>query len=128
MADLDQDDVVVMQQILATETATRSAVELAALRNETVEAVRDRLERLADGDESLVTMLEVGQPVDEDVPRRYYAVTEYGVTLLKEMRMYDQIGILYDAYGAADDPATPEGWAAMDVIRAARPVADWVVT
>lgn len=127
MGDLEQDDVVVMQQILSTQTATRSAVELAALRDETVEAVRDRLERLAAENKPLVTTLEVDQPVAEDVPRRYYAVTEYGVAVLEEMGMYDQIGILYDAYRAADDPVTPNGWAAVDVIRDARPSADWLV-
>jgi len=127
MDDLDSDDVVVMQQILSTETATLSAVELAAFRGEAIEAVRDRLDRLATEDESLVTTLEVDQPVDEDVPRRYYAVTQSGVDALKEMRMYDQIGILYDVYGAANDPETPEGWASIDTIRDVRPVANWLI-
>ncbi|SER50502.1 hypothetical protein [Natrinema salaciae] len=123
MADIDRDDVLLMQQILSTETATRSAVELAALRSEAVKTVRDRLDRLAAGDEPLITTIEADKPVSQDVPKQYYAVTSRGVDVLKEIGMYDQIGILYDMYEAADEPVTPEGWAAMDVIRRARPSA-----
>lgn len=123
MADIDRDDVLLMQQILSTETATRSAVELAALRGEAVKTVRDRLDRLTADDEPLITTIETDKPVSQDVPKQYYAVTSRGVDVLKEMGMYDQIGILYDMYEAADEPVTPEGWAAMDVIRRARPSA-----
>jgi len=127
MDDLDQVDVMLMQQILSTETATMSAVELAALRDETVEEVRDRLKRLTAGDNPLVMVIEVDEPVGEDVPRQYYAVTEYGVGALRDMGMYDQIGILYDMYEAADDPQTGEGWASMDTIRDTRPEAERLV-
>lgn len=123
MADIDRNDVLLMQQILSTETATRSAVELAALRGKAVKAVRDRLDRLAAGDEPLITTIEADKPVSRGVPKQYYAVTSRGVDVLKEMGMYDQIGILYDMYEAADEPVTPEGWATMDVIRRARPSA-----
>ena len=125
MDDLDQGDVMVIQQILSTDTATLSAVELASLRDEAVDVVRNRLDRLSTMDDPIVTTLEVEQPAD-DVPLRYYAVTEYGVDVLNRMGMYDQIGILYDAYAAAADPATPDGWAAMDTIRDLRPSADWL--
>ncbi|RBI59990.1 hypothetical protein DMJ13_20090 [halophilic archaeon] len=32
----------------------------------------------------------------------YFAVTEYSISLLKQADLYDQIGLLYDMYEAAD--------------------------
>lgn len=36
-------------------------------------------------------------PVPNGIPRKYYAVTEYGINLLKQVGLYEQVGILYEA-------------------------------
>ncbi|AXR80695.1 hypothetical protein [Natrarchaeobaculum sulfurireducens] len=50
-----------------------------------------------------MTVLEAdSSPVPSGIPRKYYAVTEYGIDLLKQVNLYEQIGILYDMYEAAE--------------------------
>lgn len=127
MDELDWDNIVLLQQILATDTASLSAVELAAFRDEDVEDVDERLERMANEDNPLVTTLDIDHPVGVGVPSRFYAVTQHGIDLLKQARMYEQIGILYDSYRAANDPTTEEGWAPMAAIREVRPSANRIV-
>lgn len=41
-------------------------------------------------------------PVPNGIPRKYYTVPEYGIELLRQVNLYEQIGILYDMYEAAD--------------------------
>jgi len=93
-----------LQQILASPTGALSAVELAARNIITESTIRDHLRELANRDEPIVKTLdpETNDPVPNGIPRKYYAVTEYGIGLLKQVGMYDQIGILYDIYEAAD--------------------------
>lgn len=93
-----------LQQILASRTGALSAVELAARNEITESTIRDHLRELADRDEPIVMTLEAetDDPVPNGIPRKYYAVTEYGIGLLKQIGMYEQIGILYDMYEAAD--------------------------
>jgi predicted ArsR family transcriptional regulator len=93
-----------LQQILASPTGALSAVELAARNEITESTIRDHLRDLENRDEPVVTTLEVDIEgrVPNGVPRKYVAVTEYGVNLLKQVGLYEQIGIIYDMYEAAD--------------------------
>ena len=88
---MESRDVTRMQQILATRTASASLEEL--------------VDRSQDGDgeveDHLSELCERGFVVGED---GVYEVTEKGVEWLREHNLYDQIGILYDAYTAACDP------------------------
>lgn len=101
---LNETKIRLLQQILASRTGALSAVELAARNQITESTIRDHLSELADRDKSIVTTLdaETDDPVPNGIPRKYYAVTEYGIDLLKQVGLYEQIGILYDMYEAAD--------------------------
>ncbi|WP_124190527.1 hypothetical protein [Natrarchaeobius oligotrophus] len=92
-----------LQQILASPTGALSAVELAARNEITESTIRDHLRDLQNQDPEIVTVLEANtSPVPNGIPRKYYAVTECGVDLLKQVNLYEQIGILYDMYEAAE--------------------------
>lgn len=92
-----------LQQILASPTGALSAIELAARNEITESTIRDHLRDLRDRDREIVTGLNATiSPVPNGIPRKYYAVSEYGVELLKQVNLYGQIGILFDMYEAAD--------------------------
>jgi DNA-binding HxlR family transcriptional regulator len=101
---LSETKIRLLQQILASDTAALGAVELAARNDITESTIRDHLRELAGRDEQIVCTLEAetDEPVPNGIPRQYYAVTEYGIDLLKQIDMYEQIGLLYDMYNAAD--------------------------
>lgn len=101
---LNETKIRLLQQILASDTGALSAVELAARNRITESTIRDHLRDLDDRDEPIVTTLdaETDDPVPNGIPRKYYAVTEYGIDLLKQIGLYEQVGILYDMYEAAD--------------------------
>ncbi|WP_133412274.1 helix-turn-helix domain-containing protein [Natrarchaeobaculum sulfurireducens] len=100
---LIQPKVRLLQQILASPTGALSAVELAARNEITESTIRDHLRNLQSRDPEIVTALEAdASPVPNGIPRKYYAVTEYGIGLLQQVNMHDQIGILYDMYEAAE--------------------------
>jgi DNA-binding CsgD family transcriptional regulator len=93
-----------LQQILASPTGALSAVELAARNDITESTIRDHLRDLSQRDRPIVRTLEAetDDSVPNGIPRKYYAVTEYGIDLLTQLGLYEQIGILYDMYEAAD--------------------------
>ncbi len=92
-----------LQQILASPSGALSAVELAARNEITESTIRDHLRALQSRDPEIVTVLEAdASPVPNGIPRKYYAVTEYGIDLLKQVTLYEQIWILYDMYEAAE--------------------------
>lgn len=101
---LSETKIRLLQQILASDTAALGAVELAARNDITESTIRDHLRELADRDKQIVRTLdaETDDPVPNGIPRQYYAVTEYGIDLLKQIDMYEQVGLLYDMYSAAD--------------------------
>lgn len=93
----------IIQQILASPTGALSAPELAARNTITDSTIRDHLQALRNCDPQIVTSLEPSEsPVPHGIPRRYFAVTEYGVGLLKQTGFYEPVGMLFDAYEAAD--------------------------
>jgi hypothetical protein len=101
---LDQTKVRLLQQILASQTGALAAVELAARNEITESTIRDHLRSLQNRERPVVTQLDAttDDPVPNGIPRKYYAVTEYGIDLLQQLGLYEQIGILYDVYQAAD--------------------------
>ena len=101
---LTQTKVRLLQQILASPTGALSAVELAARNEITESTIRDHLRDLAHRDRPIIQTMdaETDAPVPIGIPRKYYAVTEYGIDLLEQVGLYEQIGILYDMYEAAD--------------------------
>lgn len=101
---LTETKVRLLQQILASPTGALSAVELAARNDITESTIRDHLRDLVQRDRPIVQTLdaETDGRVPNGIPRKYYAVTEYGIDLLEQVGLYEQIGILYDTYEAAD--------------------------
>lgn len=92
-----------LQQILASPTGALSAPELAARNEITDSTIRDHLQVLENHDPQIITALKPTEsPVPHGIPRRYYAVTNYGTNLLKQTGQYEPVGVLYDAYEAAD--------------------------
>ncbi|WP_433632863.1 winged helix-turn-helix domain-containing protein [Halomicrococcus sp. NG-SE-24] len=91
-----------LQQILATDWGSLSARELAYRNPELTEStIRDHLRAMADRERPFVVQLEADTK-QKGVPWKYYAVTEYGIELLKEADMYEGISVLYQAYQAME--------------------------
>lgn len=101
---LSETKIQLLQQLHASPTGALSAVELAARNAITESTIRDHLRELTDRERPIVTTLDAttNEPVPNGIPWKYYSVTEYGISLLKQIGMYEQIGILYDMYEAAD--------------------------
>jgi len=101
---LTKTKVTLLQQMLASPTGALSAVELAARSEITESTIRDHLRDLTQRERPIVEVLEAetDDPVPNGIPRKYYAVSEYGIELLKQVGLYEQIGIIYDMYEAAD--------------------------
>ncbi|MFB6175819.1 MAG: hypothetical protein ABEI99_01495, partial [Halobaculum sp.] len=101
---LDKTKIRLLQQILASQTGALAAVELAARNEITESTIRDHLRNLQNRERPVVTQLDATTdgPVPNGIPRKYYAVTEYGIDLLQQLGLYEQIGVLYDVYEAAD--------------------------
>jgi DNA-binding HxlR family transcriptional regulator len=94
----------ILQQLLASETGALSPKEV-AFRNPAVteSTIRDHLRTLTE--EGLVEKLEPDvESIPNTIPRTYYAVSEYGIELLKQVGMYDGVAILYQVYQEMDRP------------------------
>lgn len=89
-----------LQQILATEWGSLSAPELAYRNTDLSEStIRDHLREMAERERPFVVKLRVEDGKREQgLPWTYYAVSEYGVELLKEVGAYDGITVLYQMY------------------------------
>lgn len=95
-----------LQQILATDWGSLSPAEL-AFRNPDVSesTIRDHLREMTNRDRPLTAKLTVPEGKGERaVPRTFYAVTEYGIELLKSVDMYEGISLLYQAYESVERP------------------------
>ena len=112
----------ILQQLLASETGALSPKEVAFRNPDVTEStVRDHLRTLTE--EGLTEKLEPDvDSVPNSIPRTYYAVSEYGIELLKQVGMYDGVAILYQVYQEMDRPEdiqVIEEWEY-------RPVPDWL--
>lgn len=95
-----------LQQILATDWGSLSPAEL-AFRNPDVSesTVRDHLREMTQRDRPTTAKLTVADGKGErGVPRTFYAVTEYGIELLKSVGMYEGISLLYQLYENVERP------------------------
>lgn len=101
---LTETKVRLLQQILASPMGALSAVELGARNDVTESTIRDHLRDLVQRDRPIVQTLdaETEDRVPNGIPRKYYAVSEYGIDLLEQVGLYEQVGSLYDMYEAAD--------------------------
>lgn len=112
----------ILQQLLASETGALSPKEVAFRNPDITEStVRDHLRALTE--EGLTEKLDPDvDSIPNTIPRTYYAVSEYGIELLKQVGMYDGIAILYQVYEELDRPEDVqeiEEWEH-------RPVPDWL--
>lgn len=129
---LTETKVRLLQQILASPTGALSAVELAARNDITESTIRDHLRDLMERERPIIQPLEAETDgrVPNGIPRKYYAVTEYGIGLLEQVGLYEQIGVLYDMYEAADLtlPAADERPVDINDIETYehRPTPDWL--
>ncbi|WP_121821093.1 hypothetical protein [Halostella salina] len=89
---MNSEDVRLLQQLLANRHGSLSLSELAAWNRESESELEQHLQDLQA--RGLVTTL-MGDTT-------YYAVTEFGIQLLKQIGHFEQIGILYDMYEAAE--------------------------
>ena len=95
-----------LQQILATDWAALSPAELAFRNPDTSEStIRDHLREMTERERAITAKLTVSEGERrQGVPRTFYAVTKYGVELLKTVGMYEGISLLYQMYENADRP------------------------
>ena len=99
---LEAPTIILAQQILATDWESLSARELAERKSEMTErSIRRHLNALAERDRPFIAKLEA-ETRQHGIPWTYYAVTEYGIDLLKETDFYEPISLLYQAYKAAE--------------------------
>lgn len=89
-----------LQQILATEWGSLSAPELAFRNSDLTEStIRDYLRDMANRSRPFVKKLKVEDGKREKgIPWTFYAVSEYGIELLKEVGAYEGITVLYQMY------------------------------
>lgn len=95
-----------LQQILATDWGTLSPAEL-AFRNPDVSesTIRDHLREMTQRDRPMTAKLTVADGKGKrGIPRTFYAVTEYGIELLKSVGMYEGISLLYQLYENVERP------------------------
>ena len=118
----------IMQQILASDTGALSLPELSARNDMGEEEVRDLLTELAQHDPALVTRLRPEETPPKHYPSVYVAVTEHGINILQDAGLYDQIGLLHDAYDSADIELPENFGVTIEELEAweHRPTPDWL--
>lgn len=97
---MDTTDLRLIQQIIAHESGVLSVEEL-DYRNTDLrhDQIRDRLESLQKT--GVVTVLSA-DPVRDDMPSKFWAVTERGIEELRARDRSEQVGIPHDTYSAGD--------------------------
>lgn len=113
-----------LQQILATDWGSLSPKELAYRNPDTSEStIRDHLREMTERERSITAKLTVAEGERrQGILRTFYAVTEYGVELLKAVGMYEGISLLYQLYENADRPDEIRNVEGFDH----RPEPDWL--
>lgn len=94
----------ILQQLLANEWGCLSAREV-AYRNDSIEesTIRDHLRELESRSPPLVRKLNVKEGYRKrGIPWTFFAVSEYGLELLKEVGAYDGVTVLYQMYDNMD--------------------------
>lgn len=112
----------ILQQLLASDTGALSPKEV-AFRNPDIDesTVRDHLRELTNADLTEKLTPEVDH-IPNRIPRTYYAVSEYGIDLMKSVGVYEGLAIVYQIYDRLDRPEEireTEEWEH-------RPVPEWL--
>lgn len=115
---LDKTRVIVLQQILAHDSGVLSKPELEA-RNPDVNASTLQYHLGTLVDRGILTK-ETAPETKRDLPSIFYAVTERGISLLKQLNLYDEIAVWHDVYSQVPTPDALQEIEAMD-----RPEPDW---
>lgn len=125
---IDTEQVRIMQQILASNTGALTLPELVARNNLAETSMRNILTELQDREPALATTLTPDETPPKHIPNSYFAVTEYGINVLRDAGHYDQIGILHDAYNATDLALPDDCDVTIDQIKNwdHRPTPDWL--
>lgn len=113
----------IVQVILATDWASLSVPEIVYRVPLTKDEVVESLHEMMDRERPFIVSLDV--PVEHrepNLPDTFYAVSEYGVQVLKEVRMYSMLTVLYQVFVRLEPP---------EHIRAIeefshRPVPEWI--
>jgi len=118
---LDRTRLIIVQQTLAHDTGVLCRAELAA-RNPDVNrsTLQYHLDTLV---ESGILTKETPPEIKRDLPSVFYAVSERGIDLLKQLNLYDEIAVWNDVYSQVSTPDELQEIEAMD-----RPEPDWYHT
>lgn len=116
---LEETRLALLQQILAADEGTLSVEEI-SYRNpdRSAQTIENHLISLEDHD--VVTRLKAENP-QNDLPSTYWAVTETGVALLKQLGFYEEIAVLSEADDALERPPRIEEIEAFS----GRPTPNW---
>lgn len=115
---LSKPQVIIVQQILAHDTGVLSLPELKA-RNPDLDA--DALQHHLDTLVSCDILVELDAPKNQrNLPSVFYAVTERGISLLKQTNLYDEIAVWNDVYNHVPVPEDLQRIEDME-----RPTPDW---
>lgn len=103
---LEEHNLRIVQQLLASETGALSPKEV-AFRNRGViseSTVRDHLRTLTD--HGFVEKLEPDvDTIPNEMPRTFYAASPLAIELLKQIGLWDNLGMLYQLYSSLERPA-----------------------
>lgn len=102
---LEEHHLRIVQQLLASDTGALSPKEV-AFRNEEIiseSTVRDHLRKLTE--KGFMKKLEPDvERVPNEMPRTFYAASPFSIELLKEMGLWENLGMLYQIYDSLDRP------------------------
>lgn len=117
---LEKHNLRLIQQLLASDTGALSPKEVSWRNKDHISesTVYDHLSNLED--KGFVEKLEQSGP--PDMPSTYYAATPFTITLLKQMGLWENLGILYQVYDAMERPEEIEEIENWDE----RPKPDWL--
>ena len=107
---LEEKNLGLVQQLVASHTASLSLPELVARNRDTPEGkLQDRINNLCSRDRPLVIEIEPGVQVPSGYPQVYFAASERAVDLLKQISLYEGCYRLMRLYEAAQ-LELPEDW------------------
>jgi len=118
---LDRTRLIIVQQTLAHDTGVLCRAELAARNPDVNEStLQYHLDTLV---EKGILTKETPPETKRDLPSVFYAVSERGIDLLKQLNLYDEIAVWNNVYSQVSTPDELHEIEAMD-----RPKPDWYDT
>lgn len=115
---LDRTRLIIVQQTLAHDSGVLCRAELAARNPDVNEStLQYHLDMLV---EKGILTKETPPEIKRDLPSVFYAVSEHGINLLKQLNLYDEIAVWNEIYASVPTPDELQRIEAMD-----RPEPDW---